>query len=458
MSHVASPLNSAGGQANSTLPTAVDVVQDLPFRWGVQGKIFLIGGLGFMFDAWDVTLNGVLAPLLLKHWELSAVEISYIGLANLIGMGIGAFAWGAVADRMGRKKAFAWTLAVFGLFTVLGGLAPNFELFIVFRFLAGLGLGGCVPVDYALVGEFTPKRVRGRILTAMDGWWPVGAALCGFSSAWLLSLIHDWRILMFAMILPVILVIVVRMSVPESPLYLVRAGREAEARAVVDRLVAKTGAPVREYTMAAPTVASTTPLGLFKRVWSANWRVTAVAWALFVTILLAYYICLMWMPKILVGAGFAEAKAFLTTAGMSLVGLLGVIVAALLVERVGRKPLLAVSSVTAILALVVASLHLSDPTWVTLWLLTYGFLIQVAIPVLYAYVSELYPTELRASGFGWASAASRVAAGFGPVIFVGAVWPAVGITGGFWVLGALIALALVLMFVWAPETRGAELE
>ncbi|GAA1354132.1 MFS transporter [Falsarthrobacter nasiphocae] len=439
------------------LPTAAEIVQDLPFRWGVQGRIFLIGGLGFMFDAWDVTLNGVLAPLLVKHWHLSAGETALLGTSNLIGMGVGAFAWGAVADRLGRKTAFSLTLAMFGVFTVLGGLAPNYEIFLVMRFLAGMGLGGCVPVDYALVGEFTPARVRGRILTAMDGWWPVGAALCAATSAWILSVVHDWRLLMAVMVLPVALVFWVRLSVPESPLFLARRGREAEARAVVDHLVRATGAEPRDYIMGSEPARESSP-SMLGAVWRFSARRTAVAWALFMTILLAYYICLLWMPKILVGAGFVEAKAFLTTAGMALVGVLGVIVAALLVERVGRRILLAISAPAALLCLIAASMRLHDAAWVTAWLLGYGFLIQVAIPVLYAYVSELYPTRLRASGFGWASAASRVAAGLGPLAVVGVLWPTIGITGSFWVLLGLIVAALGLMWVWAPETRGLELE
>ena len=169
------------------LPTGEEVVQELPWRWSVQGRIFVIGGLGFMFDAWDVALNGVMIPLLTAEWALTKEEAALIGTANLIGMGLGAFLWGTVADRLGRKKAFTLTLLVFSLFTLAGALAPSIGWFAFFRFLAGIGLGGTIPVDYALVSEFTPRRLRGRVLTAMDGWWPVGAALCGLVSAWLVA-------------------------------------------------------------------------------------------------------------------------------------------------------------------------------------------------------------------------------------------------------------------------------
>ncbi len=238
------------------------MVQELPWRRRVQGSIFLIGGLGFMFDVWDATRNGFL-------------------------MAVGAFVWGSLADVIGRKTAFTLTLLIFSVFTVLGAVSHDIVPFCVFRFVAGFGLGGCIPVDYALVGEFTPRKHRGRVLTAMDAWWPVGASLFGVVSAVLMASFGNCRLLMLVLVLPALL-----------------------------------GA-------------------------------------------------LTWKPSILVATGYAQNKAFMATASM-----------------------------TAI-----------------------GFLVQVAIPVLYTYVSELYPTHLRATGFGGPSTISRVGAGLVPLICGSLLWP-----------------------------------
>ncbi|MCC3277351.1 MFS transporter [Arthrobacter sp. zg-Y20] len=444
------------------LPTGDQVVQNLPWRWKVQGRIFLIGGLGFMFDAWDVTLNGVLIPLLSKEWGLTAPQAAWIGTANLLGMAIGAFVWGSIADAIGRKRAFSATLLVFSLFTVLGAFSPDIVWFCIFRFMAGFGLGGCVPVDYALVGEFTPKKQRGRVLTGMDGWWPVGAALCGVTSAAIMATFADWRYTMLVMVVPALLVFWVRRSVPESPLYLVRKGRTDEAAAVINSLIRRTGGTQTQWRLPEPEEPEKLSLRTMGTqlgdLWRFSSKTTITAWSLFLTILLVYYLALQWMPKILVDAGFAEYRAFLTTSGMAAVGLLGVIAAALLVEKVGRKWILAVTGPLSAAILVVVALVVDLPTAATVWLLAYGFVVQVAIPVLYAYVSELYPTELRGSGFGWASTVSRVGAGLGPLLFVSVLWPHLGLALSFALAGVLVLMAVLWMARFAPETKGAALD
>lgn len=438
-------------------PTGTNVVQELPFKWKVQGSIFIIGGLGFMFDAWDVTLNGALIPLVAQEWGLDRPTAALLGTSNLVGMALGAFVWGGIADRFGRKKAFSLTLLMFAVFTVLGAFSPNFGFFVAFRFLAGLGLGGCIPVDYALVGEFAPAKLRGRVLTAMDGWWPVGAALSFFVSGWVMATADNWRLILAVMILPAFVVFFVRRSVPESPLYLAAKGREAEAREVIDYLVERTGATKRDYVIEQVPVER--PARWYEQVvslWRYSWKITATSWLLFITVLLVYYLALTWLPSILTEAGMAQSASFFATAVMALMGLLGVVIAALLVERVGRKWLLAVSAPLSGLVLVIVALNLKVPAAAVGWVLVFGVIVQVAIPVLYAYVSEMYPTELRASGFGWASTMSRFAAGFGPLIFA-ALWPVLGLPTLFIAASVLVTLAIIFMAKFAPETMGRQL-
>lgn len=443
------------------LPTGESVVQNLPWKWGVQGRIFIIGGLGFMFDAWDVTLNGALIPLVAAEWGLDRTTAALLGTGNLVGMALGAFLWGTIADKIGRKKAFTWTLLIFSIFTVAGALAPGFGWFVACRFIAGVGLGGCIPVDYALVGEFTPARQRGRVLTAMDGWWPVGAALSFFVSGWVQATTGNWRLILVVMVLPALLVFWVRRSVPESPLYLVRKGQRDAAAKVIDDLVARTGATAAPYTLpepeAAPRLSAGSWLEQLVKIWRFSPRITMVSWSLFLTILLVYYLALTWMPSILADTGMVQSTAFFMTSVMALMGLIGVGIAALLVERVGRKWLLGITGPLSAIILVMVAVTINAPTLALIWLLVFGVVVQIAVPVLYTYVSELYPTELRGSGFGWASSFSRLGAGFGPLAFA-ALWPVVGLGNLFLVAGALVLGAVILMAFFAPETKGRALQ
>lgn len=444
--------------------TGDQIVQDLPWRWSVQGKIFLIGGLGYMFDAWDVALNGFLTPLVGTEFGLSAGQKGLVATANLIGMAVGAVLWGTVADRIGRKRAFSVTLLLFAFFSVLGALSPSVEIFLLLRFLAGVGLGGCIPVDYAIVSEFSPRRHRGRVLSAMDGWWPVGTTLAAVSATLLVPVSGNWRWMLVLMILPALLLFWVRRGVPESPLYLVRKGRETEARAVIDDLVRRTGAKPEPYTIPPPVVEDTrggavaAAFDQLRRVWAFNPRITGVAWSLFCSVMLVYYAALSWMPSILREQGFGEIAAFASTALMNALGIVGVVLAVLLVDRIGRKRIIAVAGPLAALSLVTFSLLLGSPAGAVVAIGAFGMLALVVIPVMYAYVSELYPTELRASGFGWASSSSRAVTGFAPLVFGSVLWPVFGLPLTFTVLGAIVVAAVVFMIVAAPETRGRELD
>lgn len=481
---------------SASVPTASEVIANLPWKWRTQGAIFIIGGLGFMFDAWDVALNGFLIPLLSDYWQLSVGQSAWIATANLIGMALGAFVWGGIADVIGRKKAFTLTLLVFSIFTIAGAFAPAFGWFILFRFLAGFGLGGCIPVDYALVGEFTPSRYRGRVLTAMDGWWPIGASLCAFVSALLLG-IGDWRLIMLVMIVPALLTVAVRFGIPESPLYLASVGRYAEADAIIARLVERTGADVGEWRHEAVepsseagnadgagadagdavggdagldrTAAITSVSARFRaasgqlvQLWQHSAKTTLVSWSLFVSVLLVYYAALTWLPGILKKQGLADQAAFLVTGSMTAVGILGVVVSALIVERFGRKWVLGVSSILAALLLVGAAIFIEasgtalSPS-AKVAIIGFGFVVQIAIPTLYTYVSELYPTRLRGSGFGWASAASRLATGIAPIVFGAFMWPVLGLTLTFVLTGVLVVAAVILMSLLVRETTGEEL-
>jgi putative MFS transporter len=287
--------------------------------------------------------------------------------------------------------------------------------------------------------------------------------LCGLVSTSLLPLHENWRWMLSTMAVPALLLFWVRRGIPESPLYLAKKGREAHARAVIDDLVARTGAPVEPYVIPAPAhVDSSTGLRAaaeqLGRIWRYSPRITSTVWLLFSSVLLVYYAALSWMPSILKKEGLSQVAAFNGTTLMSGVGILGVVAASLLVEVVGRKWLIGVSAPLAAAALVVFALVLKTPTTPLVALGVFGFLMQLTIPPMYAYAAELYPTSLRASGFGWASSVSRGLTGFAPLVFGSVLWPLLGLPLTFAVLGLAVLVAVGWMAVAAPETKGRSLD
>ena len=378
-------------------------------------------------------------------------------------MAIGAILLGGIADIIGRKKVFTYSLLIFSVFSVLSSAAPNYEVFIILRFLAGVGLGGCIPVDYAIVGEFTPSKVRGRALTAMDAWWPVGATLCGLVAAFLAAQgISNWRLLLLFMVLPALLVVWVRRGIPESPMYLLRRGREKEAREVIDDLVRRVGEEPQPYVMGKPEPAA--PLSvksILDRVvhlWRFDWKITFISWALFSTVLFVYYGALIWLPKILSDTKYSEYVAFMVTTGVTAVGIIGVLISAYLVDWFGRKNVIFGSAILTALSIIMFAIFLDVPGAAKFWILTFGIVIEFCIPAIYCYCSELYPTYLRASGFGWASSASRIASAFVPVAFGSLLFPFFGYVGTFAIAGGLLVLVAIVMMFLTPETKGTPIE
>ena len=454
---------SSTREETRTVRRADELIQELPFRWTVQGVIFVIGGLAYMFDAWDVLLPTYLIPLLARSgWHLDNAQLGWLGTLGLIGMGVGAFFWGTMADIVGRKPAFIWTLLIYSISSVLSAAAPNYLLLLAARFITGVGLGGCIPVAYSLVAEFMPRSRRGMMLTAMDVWWPIGATLNGLVAVLLLRF-DNWRLLLLVMALPALLVFWAVPAIPESPLYLMRRGRVAEARAVTTDLVRRTTGDAGTWTLPEPEPDTAPPsfVGLIRQLgdlWRWNWRVTLAAWGIMSANLLLYFGVITWLPRILESSGYGIYRAYLFTISVTAIGIVATLCAAWLVERVGRKWVIIVPGILAGVAVVMFTVQITNPGAARWWLLSFGFMNELVVPAVYCYVPEVYPTLLRGTGFGWASTAGRVAAGTVPVIFGAWLWPVFGLTNTFIVITALVVIANLWLAAVGPETKGRVLE
>ena len=212
----------------------------LPFT--ARHRSMLVGsGVGWALDAMDVGLISFLMVAVKKEWGLTTGDLSVLASIGFVGMAIGAGVGGALADRIGRRTVFAGTLVVYGIATGLSALAPSFLVLCALRFVVGLGLGAELPVASTLVSEFAPKRLRGRMVVALESFWALGwllAAVIGFT-----IVPHDngWRWAMALGLVPALYAIHVRRGLPESVRFLEKVGRDDDAERIVRSFEAAAG-------------------------------------------------------------------------------------------------------------------------------------------------------------------------------------------------------------------------
>src|ERR1700676_2846244 len=184
---------------------------------------------GYFFDVIDFTVFGSLVPFILQSKFATGAEVAGIGSAAIFGMFLGTAGQGEFSDRFGRRFIYQFNLLLFGIFTILGAFAPSVTLLIVCRFIAGIGLGAEQPLAFAYAGEYSPKRIRGRILAIVH--------LIGGASVWPIASLFTlafrdtigWRGVWIVIGIGALIVWLFRFTLPESPRYLSTHGRGKEA-------------------------------------------------------------------------------------------------------------------------------------------------------------------------------------------------------------------------------------
>ncbi|HEX3467716.1 MAG TPA: MFS transporter, partial [Candidatus Elarobacter sp.] len=257
-----------------------------------QRRLLLAAGGGWLFDAMDLLVLGSVLAAVGRAWDLPKPVVGWIITANLLGMFLGAAASGVVADRFGRTAVFAWTLLAYTLLTGLTALAWSVSALIAIRLLAGIGLGGELPVASTLVSELAPAQSRGRTVVLLESFWAYGTVVAALIGA--LVVPHwGWRVALLIGMLPALYVAVIRRAVPESPRYLASRGRTLEAREVARR-----AGIAYEPPAAAPRAGIA---DLFSRTFAKR---TVMLWLLWIALVFSYYGIFTWLPSLLTAKGF----------------------------------------------------------------------------------------------------------------------------------------------------------
>ncbi len=423
------------------------------FHW----KLLITSGLGWMFDAMDVLLIGFLVGPISREFALAPAQVGLVLSAGFVGMFLGAAISGRLADRFGRRLIFQATLVVFSIGAVLSALAPTFETLLAARVIAGLGLGGELPVVATLVSEFSPRAQRGRMIVLLESFWAYGTILAGLVALLVLPQ-FGWRGAFVVAALPALYVAYLRSALPESPRYLAQRGRSAEADAVVRRVERAGGGALLTLGAAIPPARSGRTS--VAELWSPQHRRrTLMLWILWFGVVLTYYGMFLWIPTLLVARGMDDVRGgqanpvfFLST----LAQVPGYFSAAWLVERWGRKPTLVTYLLgTAAAAILFGTSGTGTIAFVSLALLSFFNL--GAWGVLYTLTPELYPTAIRATGVGIAAAVGRIGGIIGPFLTPVLV-PTLGQSGVFALFMVVLVVTALNVWLLAEETKGRSLE
>lgn len=376
-------------------------------------RIVALCGLVILFDGYDLTIYGAAVPRMIAEFGITPAAAGVIGSGALVGMMIGAMVFGSLADRVGRRMPIIACVVLYTVFTGAVFLATTpFEVGL-YRFLAGLGLGGVMPNAVALVSEYAPARLRSTMVSVMFSGYMVGgiaAALIGigFIPA------YGWRSLYLVGALPLLVVPLLVRYLPEAPAFLLRRGRTDELAATLRALDpdlpdGDLRVTVQEKETTASPVAS-----LFRNGLGVD---TAMLWIAFFMVLLMIYGLLTWLPQLMIEAGYplGSSLSFLMT--LFLAGIVITWAGGYLSDRYGTRSVLIVSYLVA--AVFVAALgFLGDSAllWVYASVALGGGATFAAQIFANAYAAQFYPAHARSTGIGWALGIGRIGAIIGPLL------------------------------------------
>ena len=384
-------------------------------------KLLTIAGIGWLFDAMDVGLLSFVLAALASDWNLTAKTIAWIGSVNSIGMAVGAFMFGLMADRFGRRTIFIATLLLFSVASGLTALTTGLTAFLILRFFIGLGLGGELPVASTLVAESVEPHERGKVIVLLESFWALGwiiAALIGY----FVIANYGWRIAMLLSALPAFYAVYLRINLPDSPHY---TTQKIKPR-IIDNLKMLCSDEYKKATL-----------------------MLCIVWF---CVVFSYYGMFLWLPSVMILKGFDLVKSFEYVLIMTLAQLPGYFTAALLIDRVGRKFVL----VTYLLGTAISAYFFGVAETVMQLIISGMFLSFFnlgAWGALYAYTPEQYPTIVRTTGAGTAAGVGRVGGVLGPLMIGYMVSYQFSTSTIFTIFCLVIVIAVIALVLLGKETK-----
>lgn len=446
-------------------------------------RISVVAALGgFLFGYDSAVINGAVAAIE-RQFQVEPALLGFAVASALLGAAAGAMTAGRVADRFGRLSVMKLAAVLFFVSAFGAGLSQSVGMLVVFRVIGGLGVGFASVIAPAYIAEVAPARIRGRLgslqqLAIVTGIFT--SLIVDFILAMAAGSSHDvlwlgmeaWRWMFIAMFIPAVIYGGLAMTIPESPRFLVGAGRHDEARKVLSTLLHPSKVEATIERIAASLKRDTKPsykdlrgpaLGLLPIVWVG---ILLSVFQQFVGInVIFYYSNVLWEA-----VGFSEADSFLITVITSVTNIVTTLIAIASIDKFGRKPLLLVGSTGMTIALGVMAFVFGTAPVVNgvpqlgamgpvalvaanVFVVTFGMSWG---PVVWVLLGETFPNKIRGAALSLAAAAQWVANWLITVSFPSLKDVSLGLAYGFYFVCALLSLLFVWRFV--RETKGMELE
>jgi len=388
-------------------------------------RALLGAALGYAMDGFDLLILGFLLGPIAAQMHLVPAQVGSLLTFTLLGAVIGGIAFGTLSDHLGRVRVLTWTIVLFAVFTGLCALAQNYKQLIVFRTIAGLGLGGEFGIGMTLVAEAWPASKRARVSAYVGLGWQTGVLAAAVVTPALLPHI-GWRGMFAVGVFPALVAFLIRRRLHEPELFERRHSRN-QAQSL--RLLVADSATVR------------VSLGMIILCSVQNF---------------GYYGVMIWLPNYLnahLHFGLTQTAAW---TGATILGMgVGIWAFGMLADRFGRRPSFFAYMLGAAFMVVVYA-QLSTPGALLVGGAVMGFFVNGMLGGYGALMSELYPTEARATAQNVLFNIGRLVGGFGPVV-VGAIAAKHGFPTAVSLLALIYIIDLVAMLALIPERRGAAL-
>ncbi|PYB68724.1 MFS transporter [Thermoplasma sp. Kam2015] len=417
-------------------------------------EVTILSSMGVFMDGFSLSIFSAALTYLQAYILVRAIYVSLAASAIYIGMFLGSFSMGHLSDRIGRKRMYTYDLAITSLFLILTALSTTFYEFFIFELLAGIGIGADYPLSSSIEAEFSPRRSRGRFLVFNIFMWTIGSIVFYVIS---IPLIYrfgstSWRWMYAVGAIVPIIVILARRALPESPYWLVKAGREDEAKKIADDIGKEVGYTDVELPMVEKGSSS------YKSVFTGSYLpliiFASLAWFSYDV---SSYGVWNYTPSIFVSVGVSAINSILSTLLEDLPVIVGFVICLILIERVGRKLLQSVGFGLAGVSLLTFALYADHRTMPFIMIFTAFALMHLfhnigPTNLTYVYPVEIFPTRIRGTAMGIATAASRIGAILGVFAFP-LITDSVGMSSGLLFFAIFEFVGFIVTVTLAPETK-----